>query len=248
MVGVGLLLVLLLILGLGAWGWWCPYGDGLVTEKYVFANREHSLPPRYLDGRTVVESKPWVREELLRIFDKVHTLFVEKGIPYWMARSTLWGALLVRGLLPWEDKIELETEFSQEVLQQLVDLRSALHPHGLLLTKHRAGYRVHGANFSKFPFVQLTFLGRRGARLDACGPLDELNRCTFEAVTPTWHETEIYPLQSLPFEHVTASAPRAAEKCVRNLYGSDALQRAPNRGNVWWYNSLRDRLSEPSGG
>lgn len=236
---VWVILSVVILVGFLVWGWWCPYGDELLLEKYVFATREHSLPPKYLEDTPVVASKLWVRDELLNTFSKVHSIFEAQALPYWISNTTLWGALLVKGLLPWEDKVELDMVFSHNALRKLVGVRSALHAQRLRLSKCPEGYLIHRDHFPKFPFVRIVFVGRRGERLDACAPLDELNECTFERTVPTWNESDIFPLQSVAFEHLQVPAPFASEYVVTNLYGSNSLARAPNRGNVWVNNSLQ---------
>lgn len=243
---MGLVTVLFCVLALVAyyllWAW-SPYGDELVQEKYVFATQEHSLPVNYLAKSSVVASKQWVREDLLQIFSIVIPLLDQSTVTWWVARSTLWGALLVEGLLPWEDQVEVEVEFSQAALASIVKMRQMLVVHNLGLSKCEAGYVIHRMNFRQFPFLRVTFIAPRGSAWSACGPLSELNECTFaRAHVYTWEESDLFPLQRLRFEKLHVYAPKEATKYVRGVFGNEALETAPNRGNVWFYNSMVQRV------
>lgn len=243
MVGVSFLLCVLALAAYWLLWVWSPYGDDLVQEKYVFATQEHHLPVNYLAQTSVVASKQWVREDLLQILTIVVPLLAQSEVTWWVARSTLWGALLVQGMLPWEDHAELEVEFSQAALASIVKLRQELVVHNLGLCKCDSGYIIHRLNVRQFPFVRVTFIAPRGAAWSTCGPLSELNECTFaRAHVYTWEKSDLFPLQTLRFEKLDVFAPKEAVKYVRGVFGNDALDTAPNRGNVWCFNSMVHRL------
>lgn len=218
---------------------WNPVSETPSQQAVRSNGQQYHFPADFFTDHQPLASKMWVQSELQDILSVVHELLSEKRLVWYATHSTLLGALLVGGILPWEDKLEFSVEFTPDQLRALVQLRPEFLVRGFALTRSPRGYCVHKTTWQQFPRAELRWEIRRGENYTACGPLTELNECPLQragrVVTPA---EELFPLATLRFENVQIPVPRETERCVVRQLGPRALTRAPTltssaRHNAW---------------
>ena len=77
----------------------------------------------------------------------ISRLFKKHEIPYWVTAGTLLGCVRHKGLIPWDDDIDISImEINEPKLRQIRDL---LHNNGLVLLESFFGYRLYHEQESK---------------------------------------------------------------------------------------------------
>ena len=77
----------------------------------------------------------------------ISKLFQENEIPYWVTGGTLLGCVRHKGLIPWDDDIDISIMEINE--GKLLQIRDILHNNGLVLMESFFGYRLFHENESR---------------------------------------------------------------------------------------------------
>ena len=94
-------------------------------------------------------------------------VFKENDLPYWVTGGTLLGCVRHKGMIPWDDDIDISVMETHE--QKLDQMRDILLQNQLVLTETFFGYRLHHQTESKalsetakyaMPFCDVTIMRR----------------------------------------------------------------------------------------
>ena len=89
-------------------------------------------------------------------------VFKENDLPYWVTGGTLLGCVRHKGLIPWDDDIDISVMETHE--QKLDQMRDVFGKEGLLLAETHFGYRfyhkVECNSYSGIPFCDVTIMRR----------------------------------------------------------------------------------------
>jgi len=147
-------------------------------------------------------------------------------IEYWAEGGTLIGAIRHRGIIPWDDDIDVQTDVSN--YNKLLKYRDQMFKYNLgLVFETEFGnlmkivrplnQPISEAKYWSFPFIDVFKMKRRGSN--------------FYYASPEWRELrggivkidEVYPLRRVKFGYYTIPVPNKSKDIIINNYGDDAL-------------------------
>lgn len=173
----------------------------LLINVYIHVNSSETimLSQKEVDGLyRVVEA-----------FDKVAT---RNNLDYFITCGTLLGALRNKGLIPWDNDIDICIQSTD--LPRLLALKPEFEKLGISLPYTDGIHRVDGLGgfIDIFPVV---YDLKRGKLVHE----DVLNRTRFpkEEFDPEW----VYPTQRIQFGPLFLKAPANPTRCVEQMYGSN---------------------------
>jgi lipopolysaccharide cholinephosphotransferase len=92
---------------------------------------------------------------LYQMLKDIHDLLTLKNIPYWIDAGTLLGAIRHKGLIPWDDDLDISIDIHNEYA--LLALQPILHALGYEITPIYFGYKIFPANGIKWPNESFKF-------------------------------------------------------------------------------------------
>jgi hypothetical protein len=142
----------------------------------------------------------------LCMLQKIHEMFSEKNIPYWLCGGTLIGALRHGGLIPHDDDVDLECYFDD--LDEIAAIPQQ--------KPFYMGFIPSKGNWEGHPVAKLEFFDGL-LEVDIFprpNPLPMGERC-FPC------EAEVFPLQLLTLHNLKVWGPRNPETYLSRCYGPD---------------------------
>lgn len=218
-----------------------PLEDTPCESTYIIGETIHTLPPNFpqnVDGMTIglpPKMLSGVADELLKMLSLVNTNFKQSNVEFWLTKSSLLGAVRHQGLIPWHPRIHLG--FSHDDLAKVVGLRSVFESGGEYLFQTKIdGYRLVTKNFSRFPEICFTVFSVKSDEVSICTPLTELLECSyndsFRYREQVFDVIDVFPLVSLPFEHLSILAPHHPIECVEQMYGSNFMHQIDHAPSI----------------
>lgn len=197
-------------------------GDGCDLVNLFDQDNHPALPsaPKLQTDELVVK-----RLYLLgRIISRV---FKENNIPYWVTGGTLLGCVRHKGLIPWDDDIDISVMESHE--QKLEQIKDILLDNQLVLTDTFFGFRLHHRTESKLysktseyglPFCDVTIM-----RHNRKNNMIELKH---QSARDLWEKEFFMPgevecLQDMIYGDFHFSAPIDPLPYLFRFYGDDCL-------------------------
>lgn len=202
-----------------------------LEEAAICARKLFEMSPR--KGSEVT---PIAKEEAIALYnlmEKVDSILGKEGISYWAVGGTLLGAIRSKGLIPWDDDLDICIFEADE--KRLIALKDELKKQGLGL------YYYEQKEFYKiYPLNGTPIEDRRnpGALRDYCHPFidvfvmalpsrkEELDiyahkSCYFFRNFPeeTFTYDQIKNLKRIPFGPITIPVPSGAEEWLNRNYG-----------------------------
>ena len=166
--------------------------------QYSVAGRQRVIPTdlAFLNEPKTRLMKRHVLETMCFMLKYVDQLLRENNIDYVISHGTLLGAVRHRGLIPWDDDMDLMI-INSEDMQLIPNFKNRLERDGFALHKVNDYYKLsHKSLFMGYPYLDIYNGPGRNAMED------------------------IYPIQRMPFEYFELSVPFQAVKVVENLYGN----------------------------
>lgn len=168
---------------------------------------------------------------------KVDALLNEYNLTYWATNGTMLGALRHKGLVPWDD--DLDICMYMHDMPKLLSLRDVFKAHGIAITGHRHGwYKAYFIDGKKVEIVDMykkkynyqNYFEWTFPSLDIFPVhLDAQNRIHYanQKARDIWpneyflpHEL-IPPFILLPFGPMNIPVPRNMEDILTRMYGDD---------------------------
>jgi hypothetical protein len=196
--------------------------------KYVLDGVEHQIPAGEQYRGPTPQLLPTQAKFLTRlkgIMRHFHTVAEEHGIQYYLCCGSLLGAIKFKGIIPWDDDIDVSV-----TADQIPKIEQAFATGPYKLIKFRFGYKLCVRNFPYYPFVDIMIVDidprfsddrytfsyplRRGK------PSFGLRKSFPRKIHPA---SMIFPLRLYQFEDFQVWGPRDGEAFCRQSYGEDCF-------------------------
>ena len=170
--------------------------------------------------------------ELYLILQAVHDVFIRHGIEYWLTGGSLLGYYRHRGIIPWDDDLDIccfldqrDTIISEAVISDLRihstyisgieedDDTNEAYLLKVFQSKIEVKRKKRKVTKIPYPFCDLFFVKRPDAN----------NRIEFASCSYDRHyilKNELYPIQTVKFGPVTTMVPNVIEFHLERGYGS----------------------------
>jgi hypothetical protein len=114
----------------------------LYFEKDLITNSDRQSPAidKFFFLKSTIYTDPFLVHTLYQMMKDTHELFDAAGITYWVDWGTALGALRHKGLIPWDD--DLDVNILQKDAKRLEELAPILNQLGYQLYPVSFGYRI----------------------------------------------------------------------------------------------------------
>ena len=152
----------------------------------------------------------------------ISDLLNAKGVLFFAFYGTLLGAVRHKGLIPWDDDLDLCMPVEEQALFEIE----------VLPVLHEFGFKVEIKSYSPWCGYQITFSGQKWfssplphcdiffVKKDADGFYQD-----YAGFYPSFYvpETDIFPLKEIPFGSSSLLGPCKAETVLKKVYGNDCM-------------------------
>jgi phosphorylcholine metabolism protein LicD len=170
-----------------------------------------------------------------KLIKNIHDIFDTRNIRYWIHTEALLGAVKNKGILPWEDNIDIGVLIDDE--EKIINLRKLLKKKNLGISEWFGGYKIFnldgieikGTDY-KYPYINILLFKKTISQII-------LNSQTALKIWPneTYPKDDIFPLRVYNFENYQVYGPNNAEKVLDKIYKNW------NKENIKIYQQLKYR-------
>ena len=157
-----------------------------------------------------------------RIISKI---FEDHGLAYWVTAGTLLGCVRHKGLIPWDDDLDICLMDKDE--EKLLSLKCVLLKHDIELTETYFGYRMYHKiesepcfNYS-YPFCDV-FLTRENRRRKRIEFLNSNLQCLWS--NEWYNKDDLQPFSKMLYGDFYFNAPKNPMPFLLQTYGDDCLE------------------------
>jgi len=172
----------------------------IITILYTLNNRDNFVP---LDVITDYKDM----KSINNLFKKIIPILEKNNIEYWIHSGTLLGAIRNKGIIPWDDDIDISILDKDK--QKLLNLKSELNSIDLDIDDVFFGYKIYDKNGQKiknksfkFPFIDIFITQQNDNIIKYISP-DALKIWDNDYFTTE----ELYPLKRYQFEEYYVFGP-----------------------------------------
>lgn len=177
---------------------------------------------------TIVTHKYLTQDEVNKIYSlikTVHDIFTEENIEYYLIGGSLIGSTRHKGLIPWDDDMDIaihedhENFIKSSYFKSILDsknLKLDSFNHGLKLSFKDSGKKCDWCSWN-FPFVDIFLVKMYNDKIIYANP----------DTHKTWPEylyhSELYPIKPCSFGPYKLKCPNKSEVFLKRAYGDDVL-------------------------
>ena len=158
-----------------------------------------------------------------QILYDITTLFEKYNIEYYIDGGTLLGAVRHKGLIPWDDDLDVEVLQKNESVLKSDNFKRILNKKGYDIIQYRLGYKIfkiNGRNIEnykwKYPFLDVFISKIEDGRtkLVLSDKDNQWDKCHFL-------KDELYPLKKYKFGKIEVNGPNNPYEYLTKCYGKD---------------------------
>lgn len=176
------------------------------------------------------QMEPALTLKFYQMIKDMHELFIKHNIPYWVDGGTLLGMVRHKGLIPWDDDLDISLEKKYE--QKLLLLKPILQKLNYDMIPYYFGYKIFPIDGTplrnyKYPYLDVFIME----------PIQE--KIYYDTKRP-YHQywgkrdndilfirkDELYPLIEYQFGRIKVLGPKNPFPFLFALYGDDCLETA----------------------
>lgn len=200
----------------------------MVICKYTIDNINHELnlvklPKGIINGKYILtdeQSKTFIHLKV--IFKKFIQLMNEREITWWCVDGTLLGAVRHKGIIPWDNDIDVGIFFKDyKKLLQLTKLDLG----NFQISKASNGFRMIIKD-KQYPFIDIWVNDYdENNKIKYCTPiLNNIKTRYFASPNNYYSDDELFPLQEVMFENLNVYIPNKSEDILCREYGKYCLK------------------------
>jgi len=187
---------------------------------------------------TVEDVKSTTILKMYQMIKDVHELFENNGLEYWIMHGTLLGAVRHKGIIPWDDDIDICIDHTQEdfflsLIPQLEALGYGVATEDVVIRifpqdgtpAASVRWNDHSVILSKFkrPFIDLAMTMFKDGERIFCRP--KVCTCSPDRLFGVEHhkfkEATVFPLRDYQFGEMTLKGPNDAHAYLNAIYLPD---------------------------
>lgn len=157
------------------------------------------------------------RDRCYQLLHEVTTRLDDHGVVYWAASGTLLGAVRHKGMIPWDDDIDLAVAYDQENMTKVNAALDALRVMGHPCGVTESGIKILDRDTLVFPWLDLLMV--------ELGPDNRYRQCGEKAKNlwpqVNYNKEHIFPLRKMRFGAHSVWTPAQSEKVVREEFGDN---------------------------
>lgn len=153
--------------------------------------------------------------ELYWMIQQADSIFRKHGIEYFMLAGTLLGSYRHKGLMPWDDDVDIGIMNTYEDILNSTEVKRSLSQFNLVLTpKHKIefGYKLFIKD-QKYPFIDIFICQKNRNRIEY---MDKNSRELWKREF-MFHD-ELYPLREQPFGPLQLYGPNKPSICLMRWF------------------------------
>ena len=157
--------------------------------------------------------------ELYRTMYKIHELFMSFKIQYAITGGTLIGAVRHKGIIPWDNDIDIETNYKNYKIIESKKFRLAANKQKIKILKHPEGWIKFKSMIGKYKVeIDLFPIKLYKNHIKLYGGAGELWS------NIKYNVDNYFPLKKYKFGDMNVLAPKNPTKLLKPIYGKDVLK------------------------
>jgi phosphorylcholine metabolism protein LicD/GR25 family glycosyltransferase involved in LPS biosynthesis len=163
---------------------------------------------------------PKIISLLYQMMYDVHQILTINNIPYWVDGGTFLGAIRHKGIIPWDDDLDIGMMYTDK--PRLLELQGVLAKCGYTLIKYWFGFKIFYTHIKptefnySFPNLDIFLYDKKDNSI-------YLHYKRAREIWPKerWEPSELFPLQLYKFGDISVYGPQTYQNYFDEMYGKD---------------------------
>lgn len=203
-------------------------------DVYKTGDREYTMPKLPLEGNARMLSEEF-RINQRNLLISVTDMFQKRNIKVWLSGGTLLGFVRHQTMMPWDDDIDVHTDWSNKEYLYSPEFGTYLEQFDLeaiylfnsntyMATKEGAAVRIRKLN-SKTPVCDVFFVKHDYADDKYKKVNSWWNTYTVFNAVEQWDEDMLFPLQTVVIDDIKVLIPNKPQQVLKMQYGENVLNK-----------------------
>lgn len=190
----------------------------IIVLFFYFSNDKE-----YFSNDLYTETSDQNKQKLYNVIQDIDSIFKVNSLDYWIEGGTLLGAVRHRGLIPWDDDLDIQIKSSDIKLLLSETLVEQLNQKNYEIVEWWGGYKIYPKNGAKvkdypwkFPFCDIFPMDYYPDR--------EIYHYKSEKARKFWPDaytskSDLYPLKKYKFGKLLVKGPNLCSSILNRSYG-----------------------------